>query len=351
MREIIKPEVEPANGVRGDIPWHDIMEFRCFLVNCRAQNWPPEFDLPLWANYDADGHLTVTLQPLTAKEKREYLPSSFGDRVTLPVLSCAVGLYSCDTTSQVAINALWSAREWLLRCLRLLKAGFLWMTYRPLDHIFDWDVLCARMPAVELRRSDIENLRQLMTCIRNTGLGLREREIHSHKWIRRSVASGVEERRKARSLHLEVALSAFERANEYGPYYVDCLVDFIVALESLYLCESDELGYRLATRIATLLGKSPKSRAAIQDEIRNFYRDRSFLIHGTAKVLKSKYSVNRLREYVRRSLLYYIALEGLGKKSIIEELDRSLFKPLGARQLREMGRKFYGSKLAVALNL
>lgn len=351
MREIIKSEGKTANGMRDDIPWRDIMEFACVLVNCRARNWPPEFDLPLWANYDANSFLAVKPRPLTAKEKREYLPSSFGERATLPFLSCSVALYSCDTTDELIADALSSAREWLLRCLRLLKPGFLWMTYRPLDHVFDWDVLHARIPVVELRRSDLENLRQLMTCIRNTGLGLREREIRPHKWIRLAIASGVRERRKARSLHLEVALSAFERANEYGPHYVDCLVDFIVALESLYLCENDELSYRLATRMAALLGKSPKGQAAIQDEIRNFYRDRSSLIHGTAKALKPKYGVYQLREHVRRSLLYHIALEGLGKKKIIEELDRSLFRTSGARQLREMCRKFYGSKLAVALRL
>lgn len=350
MREtIIKPEVEPTNGVRDDIPWRDLMEFACLLVNCRAQNWPPEFDLPLWANYDPKSFLTVKPRPLTAKEKREFLPSSLGEPVSLPVLSCSVVLYSCDTSDELLGDALSSAREWLLRCLRLLKPGFLWMTYRPLDHVFDWDVLYCRMPAVELRRSDIKNLRQLMACICNTGLGLRERAIRLHKW--KWISPGIKERRKARSPHLEVALSAFERANESGPYYADCLVDFIVALESLYLCENDELGYRLATRMAALLGKSPKSQAAIQDEIRNFYRDRSSLIHGTAKVLKPKYGVYQLREHVRRSLLYHIALEGLGKKKIIEELDRSLFRTLGARQLREMCRKFYGSKLAVALRL
>lgn len=220
MGEMIKPGVKPANGVRDDIPWRDIMEFSCVLVNCRVQDRLPEFELPLWADYDANSLLRMKPRPLTAKEKQEFLPSSFGERAILPALSCSVVLYHGDATDELLVDALLGARDWLLRCLRLLKPGFFWMTYRPLDHVFYWDVLQARIPAMELRRSDLENLRQLMTCIRRTGLGLREREIRSHKWIRRSVASGVKERRKARSLHLEVALSAFERANEYGPYYM-----------------------------------------------------------------------------------------------------------------------------------
>jgi hypothetical protein len=311
----------------------------------------PKFDLPLWADYKADSLLEVTLRPLTSKEKEEYLLPSFGERTTLPVLSSSVLLWHADATGEISVNALVSAREWLVRCLRLLKPGFLWMTTRPLYHVFDWDVLHGvRIPPVELRRRDIENLRQLMACIRRIGLGLHEREILSHKWIR-IMALGMKERQKARSLYLEVALSAFERANEHGPHYVDCLADFIVALEALYLREHDELSYRLANRVAALLGQSPKRRTEIQDEIQSFYRDRNYLIHGAAKVLSHKYDIGLLREHVRHSLLYHIALKGSGKENIIEELDRSLFRTLSARQLREKCRRFYGRKLAVALRL
>jgi len=349
--DMVKSGVDTANGVREDIPWTEVMEFSCVLVNCQIQGMLPEFDLPLWADYNANSLLRVTLRPLTSKEKQEYLLPSFGERTTLPVLSCSVVLCHADATGEISVNALVSAREWLLRCLRLLKPDFLWMTYRPLHHVFDWDVLhSVRIPPVELRRRDIENLRQLMACFRRTGLGLHETEILSHKWIR-IMALGMKERRKARSLYREVALSAFERANEHGPHYVDCLADFIVALEALYLHETDELSYRLGNRVATLLGQSAKRRAEIQDEVRSFYRDRNYLIHGTAKLLSYKYDVGQLREHVRRSLLYHIALEGSGKETIIEELDRSLFRTLGARQLREMCHRFYGSKLAVALRL
>jgi len=340
-----------ANGVMEDIPWHDVLEFFSLLVNCRMKDMLSEFDLPVWADYKSNSLLRVRLRPLTSKEKQEYLSFYRMKRSTWPVLACSVVLCHADATGEMSLDAISSAREWLLRCLRLLKPGFLWMTYRPLYYVFDEVVFQrVRIPSVELRRPDIENLRQLMACIRRTGLGLHERGILSHKWIR-ITALGMKERQKSRSLYREVALSAFERANENGPLYVDCLVDLIVALEALHLQENDELSYRLANRVASLLGQSPKRRGEIQDEVRSFYRDRNYLIHGAAKVLSHKYDVGRLREHVRRSLLYHIALEGLGKESIIQQLDRSLFRTSVNQRLREMCHRFYGSKLAVALRL
>ena len=60
----------------------------------------------------------------------------------------------------------------------------------------------------------------------------------------------------------------------------DRLLDYAIALEVLYRLDSSELTYKLATRAACLLEKSPGKRLATFTEMTEFYDIRSAIVHG-----------------------------------------------------------------------
>ena len=63
----------------------------------------------------------------------------------------------------------------------------------------------------------------------------------------------------------------------------DRILDYAIALEILYRLDSSELTYKLGTRAACLLGKTPEERRATFDKITEFYDVRSAIVHGPTK--------------------------------------------------------------------
>ena len=70
--------------------------------------------------------------------------------------------------------------------------------------------------------------------------------------------------------------SAIER-----PHFEDRLIDYWIALEALFSpSDNQEIKYRAALRIATLLGDTPDERVQLYDAVRHSYDWRSTLVHG-----------------------------------------------------------------------
>jgi hypothetical protein len=72
---------------------------------------------------------------------------------------------------------------------------------------------------------------------------------------------------------------------------------YIISLESLVLAENekDELGYRLRTRVAHLIGKGKKGRLRVSDKMKDLYNIRSKIVHsGYYQVSDADLSLIRL---------------------------------------------------------
>lgn len=106
------------------------------------------------------------------------------------------------------------------------------------------------------------------------------------------------------------------------------LINFIVSLEALYVTEPLELSYRLALRVACLVGntytdRTPKEIAA---EIRNLYSKRSRVVHGNIKEITYD-EISRLEDYSRKSITRFLRLASSqrNREEILNLLDDSIF--------------------------
>ena len=77
---------------------------------------------------------------------------------------------------------------------------------------------------------------------------------------------------------------------------LDRILDYAIALEILYRLDGTELTYKLGTRAAWLLGKTPEERREIFDKIAKFYGIRSAIMHGSTR---KKYRNLRPEDYER----------------------------------------------------
>lgn len=141
---------------------------------------------------------------------------------------------------------------------------------------------------------------------------------------------------------LKMALELFGR-NE-GPEN-EVLYSF-TALEGLLTNDSpSELSYRLAMRVASLLGTDDVSRKRLFKEMKLFYDLRSKIVHGSE--LKPKHEdllkqVSNLHEHVRRVLLRIMALlaNGIQRKDIEELLDEMVFDESARKRIHSESTKF-----------
>ena len=59
----------------------------------------------------------------------------------------------------------------------------------------------------------------------------------------------------------------------------DAVLDSSIALEIMYELDGSEISYRLATRAGALLGTAAESRVEVFQQVREFYKARSMLVH------------------------------------------------------------------------
>ncbi|MCK4224214.1 MAG: hypothetical protein KAX39_03475 [candidate division Zixibacteria bacterium] len=112
----------------------------------------------------------------------------------------------------------------------------------------------------------------------------------------------------------------------------DKLIDYMIAFETLYL-EGDNLGeygYRIAMRVASLLGKTLDERKQIFSEIKKAYHLRSKIVHGSKKIGDknsiSVQEVSKIEQHLRRSIQEFVKLiSNKSHNEIIESLEKALF--------------------------
>ncbi len=107
----------------------------------------------------------------------------------------------------------------------------------------------------------------------------------------------------------------------------------MIAFEFLYLGKEQELKYRLALRVAFLLGKDDeRERKTIFNKMRKAYKLRSDIVHGNKQLEQSKLEeiVPKTEEYLRQSIREFVFLVSkehpLNLKELREGTDKVLPK-------------------------
>jgi hypothetical protein len=137
---------------------------------------------------------------------------------------------------------------------------------------------------------------------------------------------------------IKSALSSFD-SSFYRDRFEDRLVDCVTSFEALLLEEETELQFRLALRVAALLGNSSDEREMLFNQTKKAYRIRSAIVHGadSQRVVKELKGVKihnfvfQFQETLRRALRRYCVLYNINKEKgmIIRDLDDLIIKGSG----------------------
>lgn len=130
--------------------------------------------------------------------------------------------------------------------------------------------------------------------------------------------------------YIEIAIRYFNFAKERDSNE-DKIVDFVIALEALYLNgDHGEFTYKLAHHAASMLGSTFDRRRVAFERVKAAYNLRSQIVHGGSDPKKRKITnedVEKVDNYVRISIVKYLNLNKKynSKKLILEKIDESLF--------------------------
>lgn len=142
--------------------------------------------------------------------------------------------------------------------------------------------------------------------------------------------------------NLDLALRSFMATYDRWPPGADSrLLDSVTALEAV-LGTANEISFKLAFRVSTLLGDDAPARAALLRTMKAFYDTRSKLVHGAQLKPKHQHllnNVDELRSHVRRLLraLVHLAASGhsaYNKQFFNELLDETLVNDAEREKLR-----------------
>jgi len=113
------------------------------------------------------------------------------------------------------------------------------------------------------------------------------------------------------------------------------LLDLMIALESLFSNEKDELGYRYSLRASSLLsvGQEEK-RVAIYENTHDLYNQRSIVVHGVKKIDLDYKSIVFLQQNVKEAIKRMVHMD-MPKPKILELLDASVIDKKTATLLNE----------------
>jgi hypothetical protein len=165
-----------------------------------------------------------------------------------------------------------------------------------------------------------------------TSLGLPEYDFYfSDIPVFNKLLTAIHNYRKAGKFSaLDEALRRFN--SSYSGEPEDRLIDQMIAFESLYIGERDELAYKLRLRAAFLLGKQ---RAKIFKDMSKAYKLRSDIVHGNKQVelFELEEIIPKTEEYLRQSIRKFLSLlsQGHTLKSLrqgtnnkVAELDENI---------------------------
>ena len=115
-----------------------------------------------------------------------------------------------------------------------------------------------------------------------------------------------DKRQKGKLSDLEIALGRFN--SSYSGGLEDRLIDQMIALESLYLGDLQELRYKLALRAAFLLARGSKGRTQVLKRLKKAYDARSKVVHGQGPPDNLLELVEYTEEYLRQSIRKFLKL-------------------------------------------
>jgi len=131
-----------------------------------------------------------------------------------------------------------------------------------------------------------------------------------------------DKRQKGKLDDLKIALRRFN--SSYGEILEDRLLDQMIALESLYLVDPQELSYRLALRAAFLIGADEKQRKQVLNDLKDAYNARSKIIHGKKPPANLPELVVKTEECLRQSIRHILKLSDKYKlKQLRGPLDKA----------------------------
>lgn len=129
----------------------------------------------------------------------------------------------------------------------------------------------------------------------------------------KSLLSKVQDLRKNHTLDsLQTTLTRFH--SSYTGPIENRIIDQMIAFESLFLGGSGESTYKLAMRVAFLLGKG-NERKSIFEDVENAYKARSKIVHGNEPPNRRALGpiVLKMGTYLRQSIKKFIVLLSDGK--------------------------------------
>ncbi|MFQ5833985.1 MAG: hypothetical protein ACE5H4_14870, partial [Candidatus Thorarchaeota archaeon] len=211
--------------------------------------------------------------------------------------------------------------EIIMTALRTLKKGFCsfsdWRV-RPLDWLFQ-----RRSIGLGFRSTNI------MSPFMSRGYHLTTDDIDELKELIMLLNS------LAKKEELEIPISRFIYGIEREDA-LDKLIDYMIALESLYLQLEDELKLRFSLRIATFMAQNEKEHGEIFNLMSTAYSTRSKIVHGEKwnkiekEAKKNGYSIGglieRVEEILRSSINKFarFIISGQSVKQVIEMIDVSV---------------------------
>jgi hypothetical protein len=114
------------------------------------------------------------------------------------------------------------------------------------------------------------------------------------------------------------------------------LVDLMIALESLFSKETQELRLRISQRASFFLCVGQENtQPEIFKDIYNLYGKRSKVVHGTEDVKLERTEIKRLENYVRDSIERFIHIE-MTKAGILDVLDGAVYDIEKKKQINRL---------------
>lgn len=149
---------------------------------------------------------------------------------------------------------------------------------------------------------------------------------------------------------LMIAVSLLEDARrQWNAAREHQLMLLMMAAEALFGDDDKaELAFRLSLRMAVLNGSDDSDRRRLFEAVKASYDKRSKLVHGSLYqrkkgfLLVSDEDLGILRNLVRASILYFVALKEQGKTALLQTLDRAIFDRREIDQLRAKANAYWG---------
>jgi hypothetical protein len=122
---------------------------------------------------------------------------------------------------------------------------------------------------------------------------------------------------------------------------IDTLIDYTIALESLYLLRGEDKRQNLSSRIATLLSKDKSEEKQICRNIKKFYDIRSDIVHGSLMDEKGYEflceNIYEYEDYLRKSILAFLDLNlrNPSKKVVLGIIDKAILDSDLRKEIQE----------------